>query len=97
MESMKCGVPIIAMPMQADQPMNAKLVEYIGMGMEVVREERGKLQSEEIAKAIRKVVVEKGGEVMRKKAKELSEYMNVIGDEEIDGVVEELLALCKNK
>ncbi|KAK6781810.1 hypothetical protein RDI58_019606 [Solanum bulbocastanum] len=97
MESMKCGVPIIAMPMQGDQPMNAKLVEYIGMGMEVVREERGKLQSEEIEKAIRKVVVEKGGEAMRKKAKELSEYMNAKGDEEIDGVVEELLALCNNK
>ncbi|MCD7457115.1 hypothetical protein HAX54_034248 [Datura stramonium] len=97
MESMKFGVPIIAMPMQIDQPTNSRLLEYIGMGMEAVRDENGELQSEQIAKAIRKVVVEKSGEVVRKKAKELSEKMNAKGDEEIDGVVEELVALCNNK
>ncbi|MCD7457117.1 hypothetical protein HAX54_034250 [Datura stramonium] len=90
MESMKFGVPIIAMPMQVDQPMNSRLVEYIGMGMEAMRDENGKLQSEEIAKAIRKVVVENSGEAVRKKANELSQKMNAKGDEEIDGVVEEL-------
>ncbi|MCD7457116.1 hypothetical protein HAX54_034249 [Datura stramonium] len=96
-ESMKFGVPIIAMPMQVDQPMNSRLLEYIGMGMEAVRDKNGELQSEQIAKAIRKVVVEKSGEFVRKKAKELSEKMNAKGDEEIDGVVEELVALCNNK
>ncbi|KAF3639654.1 Cyanidin-3-O-glucoside 2-O-glucuronosyltransferase [Capsicum annuum] len=96
-ESMKFGVPIIAMPMHIDQPMNARLVEYMDMGVEAVRDENGKLQREEIAKAIRKVVVEESGEVVRKKAKELSEKMNAKGDEEIDGVVEELVALCNNK
>ncbi|MCE0482398.1 hypothetical protein HAX54_041149 [Datura stramonium] len=97
MESMKFGVPIIAMPMHLDQPMNARLVEYVGMGVEAVRDENGKLQSEEIAKVIRKVIVEKSGEAVRKKARELSEKMNMKGDEEIDSVVEELVALCSNK
>nr|XP_009609569.1 UDP-glucosyltransferase 29-like [Nicotiana tomentosiformis] len=97
MESMKFGVPIIAMPMHIDQPMNARLVEYIGLGVEAVRDENGKLQSEEIAKAIRKVVMEESGEPVRKKARELSEKMNEKGDEEIDGVVEELVSLCGNK
>ncbi|XP_059307682.1 UDP-glucosyltransferase 29-like [Lycium ferocissimum] len=97
MESMKFGVPIIAMPMHIDQPMNARLVEYIGMGVEAVRDENGKLQSEEIAKVIRKVVADESGEAVRKKIKELSEKMNMKGDEEIDGVVEELMALCSNK
>ncbi|MCE0482397.1 hypothetical protein HAX54_041148 [Datura stramonium] len=94
MESKKFGVPIIAMPMHIDQPMNARLVEYLGMGVEAVRDENGKLQSEEIAKVIRKVVVEESGEAVRKKAIELSEKMNMTGDEEIDGVVKELVALC---
>ncbi|KAF3613161.1 putative cyanidin-3-O-glucoside 2-O-glucuronosyltransferase-like [Capsicum annuum] len=58
MESMKFGVPIIAMPMHLDQPLNARLVEYTGVGVEAARDKDGKLQSEEIAKAIRKVVVE---------------------------------------
>ncbi|XP_009593691.1 UDP-glucosyltransferase 29-like [Nicotiana tomentosiformis] len=97
MESVKFGVPIIAMPMHIDQPMNARLVEYIGMGVEAVRDVNGKLQSEEIAKAIRKVVMEESGEAVRKKARELREKMNEKGDEEIDGVVEELVALCGNK
>lgn len=97
MESMKFGVPIIAMPMHIDQPLNARLVEYIGVGVEASRDENGKLQSEEIAKAIRKVVVEESGEAVRKKVKELSEMMNAKGDKEIDGVVEELVALCSNK
>ncbi|WMV53592.1 hypothetical protein MTR67_046977 [Solanum verrucosum] len=97
MESMKFGVPIIAMPMHIDQPMNARIVEYIGMGVEALRDENGKLQSEEIAKVIREVVIEESGEGVRKKTKELSEKMNMKGDEEIDGVVEELVALCNNK
>ncbi|WMV53561.1 hypothetical protein MTR67_046946 [Solanum verrucosum] len=97
MESMKFGVPIIAMPMHIDQPMNARLVEYIGVGVEAAKEEDGKLQSEEIAKAIREVLVEESGEAVRKKAKELSEKMNAKENEEIDGVAEELVALCSNK
>ncbi|XP_015170358.1 beta-D-glucosyl crocetin beta-1,6-glucosyltransferase-like [Solanum tuberosum] len=62
MESMKFGVPIIAMPMHIDQPMNARIVEYIRMGVEAARDEDGKLQSEEIANTIRKVLVEESGE-----------------------------------
>ncbi|XP_059307683.1 UDP-glucosyltransferase 29-like [Lycium ferocissimum] len=96
-ESMKFGVPIIAMPMHLDQPMNARLVEYIEMGVEALRDENGKLQSEEIAKVIRKVVADESGEAVRKKVKELSEKMNMKGDEEIDEVVEELVALCSYK
>ncbi|CAN4121756.1 unnamed protein product [Withania somnifera] len=96
-ESMKFGVPIISMPMKLDQPMNARLVECIGMGMEAVRDENRKLQSEEIAKMIRKVVMEESWEAVRKKAKELSDKMDAKGDEEIDGVVEELVALSMNK
>ncbi|KAM3360218.1 UDP-glucosyltransferase 29 [Capsicum galapagoense] len=97
MESMKFGVPIIAMPMHIDQPMNARLVEYIGMGVEAVRDENGKLMSAEIAKGIRKVLMEESGEGVRKKAKQLSEKMNAKGNEEIDGIVVELLAVCNNK
>ncbi|KAM3200954.1 UDP-glucosyltransferase 29 [Capsicum annuum] len=97
MESMKFGVPVIAMPMHIDQPVNARLVEYIGMGVEAARVEDGKLQNEEIAKVIREVVVEDRGEAVRKKAKQLSDRMNAKGDKEIDGVVEELVALCNNK
>ncbi|CAL9005653.1 unnamed protein product [Prunus brigantina] len=90
LESIKFGVPIIAMPMHLDQPINARLVEEVGVGVEVKRTEEGILQREEVAKVIRKVVVEKIGEGVRKKALELRDNMKN-KDGEIDGVVEELM------
>ncbi|XP_010658726.1 UDP-glucosyltransferase 29 isoform X2 [Vitis vinifera] len=94
MESMNFGVPIVAMPMHLDQPFNAKLVEAHGVGIEVKRDENGKLQREEIAKVIKEVVVKKCGEIVRQKAREFSENMSKKGDEEIVGVVEKLVQLC---
>ena len=41
MESIKFSVPIIAMPMQYDQPLNARFVEDIGVGLEVKRDNNG--------------------------------------------------------
>ncbi|XP_048140169.1 UDP-glucosyltransferase 29-like [Rhodamnia argentea] len=39
MESIRFGVPIIAMPMHLDQPMNARVAEEVGVGTEVKRDE----------------------------------------------------------
>ena len=97
LESLKFGVPIIAIPMKYDQPMNARLAEDVGVAVEVKRDENGKLNREEIAQVIRKVVVEKDGEDVRIKAREFSERMRMKGEEEIDGLVEELAQLCKEE
>ncbi|KAG2672360.1 hypothetical protein I3760_13G036600 [Carya illinoinensis] len=97
LESMKLGAPIIAMPMHLDQPFNARLVEEVGVGVEVERDMNGKLKREEVAKVIRNVVVEKAGESVRQKAKELKEKLISKGEEEIGEVVQELVQLCKKK
>ncbi|XP_008231995.1 PREDICTED: beta-D-glucosyl crocetin beta-1,6-glucosyltransferase-like [Prunus mume] len=94
LESIKFGVPIIALPMLYDQPINARLVEEVGVGVEVKRTAEGSFQSEEVAKVIRDVVVDKIGEGVRKKALELRDNMKKKEDEEINGVVEELMQLC---
>lgn len=95
-ESMKFGVPIIAMPMQLDQPLNARLIEEaVGVGVEVRRDESGGLQREEIAKVVRRVVMEKDGEGVRTNARKFSESMGLKKEEEIDGVVDELLRLFR--
>ncbi|THF97996.1 hypothetical protein TEA_007545 [Camellia sinensis var. sinensis] len=73
MEGMKFGSPIIAMPMHLDQPVNARLVEEIGVGMEAVRDKNRVLDRKNVAEVIQKVVVEDGGEAVRSKARELSE------------------------
>ncbi|KAG6397866.1 hypothetical protein SASPL_139316 [Salvia splendens] len=94
MESMKFGVPIIAMPMHLDQPLNARLVELIGVGVEVVRNARGMLEREAVARVIRSVVADEG---LRMSSNRMSEMIRLKGDEEIDEVVESFLKLCDNK
>ncbi|KAJ7954483.1 Glycosyltransferase [Quillaja saponaria] len=71
MESMKFGVPIIAMPMHIDQPLNARLVEEVGVANEVKRNKDGKLEREEVAKVIKEVMVENNENDIRRKAKEM--------------------------
>ncbi|XP_030456198.1 LOW QUALITY PROTEIN: beta-D-glucosyl crocetin beta-1,6-glucosyltransferase-like [Syzygium oleosum] len=93
-ESMNSGVPIIAMPMQLDQPLNARTVEEIGVGLQVKRNKSGELERLEIAKVIKDVVVEKDGESVRKKAKEMSYSIRNKGEGELDEVADALVQLC---
>ncbi|CAN6703636.1 unnamed protein product [Malus baccata var. baccata] len=97
MESIKFCVPIIAIPMHLDQPLNARLVEEVGVGLEVRRTGSGSLEREEVAKVITDVLVEKIGQILKGKAMELSENMKNKEDKEIDGVVEELRQLCRTR
>ncbi|KAI8539700.1 hypothetical protein RHMOL_Rhmol09G0203400 [Rhododendron molle] len=94
LESLKFGIPIVAMPIHHNQPFNVKLVEAVGFGPEVKRDENTSLDRENIAHVIRKVVVDEEGADVRTKAREFSEIIRRKGDEEIDGLVKELLQLC---
>ncbi|KAF7133194.1 hypothetical protein RHSIM_Rhsim09G0144000 [Rhododendron simsii] len=93
LESLKLGVPIVAVPVHHDQPINAKVVEAVGFGVEVKRDENKRLDRENIALVIKKVVVDEAGVDVRTKAKEFSEIIRKKGDEEIDGLVKELAQL----
>ncbi|XP_027104795.1 UDP-glucosyltransferase 29 [Coffea arabica] len=97
MEGIKFGVPIVAVPMHLDQPLNARLVEELGIGEEVVRNKQGILEKEQVSSVIRKVVDEKSttGERFRRKVRELSEKMRGKEEEEIDDVVEEMVKPCR--
>ncbi|KAK1395131.1 Glycosyltransferase [Heracleum sosnowskyi] len=96
MESLSFGVPIIAIPLQNDQPLNARLAVELGFGLEVEKDEKVEFGREEVARVVKQVVVEKGGETMRKKAQQLREEMEVRGEEETDRAVEELKTLVQN-
>ncbi|XP_057466527.1 UDP-glucosyltransferase 29-like [Actinidia eriantha] len=97
MEAMKYGNPIIAIPMHLDQPTNARLVEEIGVGVEVVRDNNGKLDREKVGQVIKNVVLFDGEGTVRKKARELSETLSMKGEEDIDVLVEELVKLYVKK
>ncbi|KAL6560768.1 hypothetical protein OROGR_004327 [Orobanche gracilis] len=94
LESVNFGVPIVAVPMHLDQPINARLVEEVGIGVEVVRNGNRKLCRKTIAAVIKKVVVEDCGEFVRKRVNEIRAKIRANKDHEIDEVVEELVGLC---
>ncbi|KAL8162087.1 hypothetical protein V2J09_013576 [Rumex salicifolius] len=95
-ESLKLGLPIIAMPMHLDQPVNARLVVSLGLAMEVKRDSEGRYRREEIARVIKEVMVKEVGKDLRRKAKEMSSLVVKKGDEEIDVVAKELVQLCED-
>nr|QSM19623.1 glycosyltransferase [Arnebia euchroma] len=97
MESMKYGVPIIAMPMHIDQPINSRFVEEVGVGIEVVRSDNGKLLKEKLVEVIDKVVTKEEGKFVREKAKNVSENIVLNGDKEMDEVVKEIVKVCTKK
>uniref|UniRef100_M1BG79 Flavonoid glycosyltransferase UGT94C2 n=2 Tax=Solanum tuberosum TaxID=4113 RepID=M1BG79_SOLTU len=93
LESMSFGIPIIAMPINHDQPLNSRLVEELGIGVEILRGENGKIMKEEVAKGIRKVVEEKTRKQVCLKAIQLSEKIKLKGEKAIDEGVKKLLKL----
>ncbi|KAG6432166.1 hypothetical protein SASPL_103740 [Salvia splendens] len=100
-ESMYFGVPVIAMPMNVDQPMNAQLMVELGVGVEVEKDhENGVYVGEEVAKAMNRVMVEKNAlyEGLRSRARRLCETMREKEGEEVNEVAQQLFKICaKNK
>ncbi|KAI3469432.1 hypothetical protein Pfo_026095 [Paulownia fortunei] len=98
-ESMYFGVPVVAMPMKVEQPINARLALEAGVGVQVEKDGHGHYAGEEVAKAINKVIVEKAlYEGLRNRAKRLSEKIKENEEQEVNEAAEQLLRICmKNK
>ncbi|KAL1540225.1 beta-D-glucosyl crocetin beta-1,6-glucosyltransferase [Salvia divinorum] len=86
-ESLYFGVPVVAVPLKLDQPMNARLVVEVGVGVEVARDEEGRLDGNGVADAVKEVLVEKR---WRGRAREMSEKMKLEGEEAFAEIAEEL-------
>ncbi|KAK1411123.1 hypothetical protein QVD17_37667 [Tagetes erecta] len=71
LESIACGVPVVAFPHWTDQSTNAKLIEDVwGTGVRVSANEDGVVEGEEISRCVEKVMGRhEKGEKMRKNAK----------------------------
>eukprot|EP01018_Ginkgo_biloba_P007553 Gb_25205 [translate_table: standard] len=71
MEGISLGLPLIALPMGADQPINARLVaEEWKVGVQVEKGNNGSFKREEIVRALKLAMLEEEGLELRKKAKE---------------------------
>lgn len=97
MESIEIGVPIIAVPMNLDQPINARFAIELGVAVEVTADEKnGTLGRETIAEVIKDVVVGKAGEELRKNAIEIGEKLKARENEDFDALATTLKQLCQN-
>ncbi|CAN4114372.1 unnamed protein product [Withania somnifera] len=96
MESIDFGVPIIAIPMHLDQPMNARLIVELGVAVEIVRDDDGKIHKGEIAETLKGVITGEIGEDLRVKVRDINKNLKSIRDEEMNTAAEELIQLCKN-
>lgn len=93
-ESIYFGVPVIAIPLKLDQPLNARVVVEAGVGVEVERDGNRQFTREDLANAIYKAVVEKTGEDMRTKAAELSKKMKNEEEHAVNDTAEQLRQIC---
>ncbi|KAI7754409.1 hypothetical protein M8C21_000457 [Ambrosia artemisiifolia] len=77
LESMCAGVAVLAMPLMAEQHLNARMVvEEIGMGLRLWPREkvvRGLVGEEEVAKMVVELMEGDGGRRVRKRVKEVGE------------------------
>ncbi|XP_059298766.1 beta-D-glucosyl crocetin beta-1,6-glucosyltransferase-like [Lycium ferocissimum] len=92
-ESIEFGIPVIAIPMQLDQPMNAKFLVEIGVALEVVRDDKGSLHREEIARVIKDVTSGESSEDLRCKVRNLGKNLKSKSVEDMNAAVEELKQL----
>ncbi|CAH9100625.1 unnamed protein product [Cuscuta europaea] len=93
-ESIECGVPIIAMPMQFDQPLNAKLIVSLGVGIEVLRDDAGKFRSQDVARVCDEIVNRKLGESIHKNVKVMGENVRLNSMKEMDQAAKSLERIC---
>nr|UMK68138.1 UGT26 [Aesculus chinensis] len=86
MESICAGVPILAWPMMAEQPLNARMVvEEIKVGLRVETcngSVRGFVKKEGLEKMVKELMEGEKGKEVRKKAKEYAEMARKAMDED---------------
>nr|GLL47415.1 beta-D-glucosyl crocetin beta-1,6-glucosyltransferase-like [Ipomoea trifida] len=75
-------------------PVNAKLMVGIGVGVEVVRDDGGKLHREDVGRVVKDVIMGKIGETVRKNVKIVGENVRLKSIQEMDEAAVVLAQLC---
>ncbi|KAL8473349.1 hypothetical protein ACS0TY_030253 [Phlomoides rotata] len=78
-------VPVIGMPMKLSMFIDAKMLVDVGACVEIVRDENGVYNGDDIGKEINEVIM---GEGVRRRAQELSEKMRMEEEEAMEKTAE---------
>lgn len=81
--------------MAFEHPITGRVLVENGVAIEVVRDENGRHQREEIAKVIKEVVFGGAGETMRQKIKDSRKKIKSEEKENLDGLLTLIIQLSK--
>lgn len=94
MESLAAGVPMVALPLHIDQPINANLAAELGAAVRVNQQRFGEFGAEDVARAVGDVM---RGDELRRRAAELSEVVarnDADDDTWINALLQRMAQLC---
>ncbi|KAM3392043.1 hypothetical protein ACQJBY_013273 [Aegilops geniculata] len=97
LESMAAGVPMVALPLHIDQPLNANVALEVGAAAARVKQEQfGEFQAEDVAQAVCVAVNGEEGQAASRRAKELQEVVvrNNGDDRQIGTLLQKMARLC---
>ncbi|OEL38666.1 putative UDP-rhamnose:rhamnosyltransferase 1 [Dichanthelium oligosanthes] len=78
-ESLRFGHPLVMLPFITDQGLIARIMADRGVGVEVARRDDGAFSRDDVAEAVRRVMVEQEGKTLALNARRLREL--VVGDD----------------
>ncbi|KAJ4759694.1 Glycosyltransferase [Rhynchospora pubera] len=95
-EGMQVGVPMLALPLEWDQPFNAQLMVELGIGIEIPQHGLGNFTGEDVAASIKQILQSESGERVRKNAEDLAEVIRNRKDDEIPYLANKIVELVSH-
>ncbi|KAF3331484.1 crocetin glucoside glucosyltransferase-like protein [Carex littledalei] len=96
LEGMHAGVPMLALPMESDQPVNAKLIVDLGIGIEIPQHGRGNFKGEGVSACIKQILQSEYGDSVRRNAQELAEVIRNRKNDDIRILADKILELASD-
>ncbi|KAJ3706401.1 hypothetical protein LUZ61_010106 [Rhynchospora tenuis] len=95
-EGMQAGIPLLALPMAWDQPMNAKLIVELGIGIEIPQRGLRNFKGEDVSACIKQILLSESGKHVRENAENLAEVIRNRKDHEIPNLADKIVGLVSN-
>ncbi|KAJ3706397.1 hypothetical protein LUZ61_010102 [Rhynchospora tenuis] len=95
-EGMQAGVPMLALPMTWDQPINAKLMVELGIGIEIPQRGLRNFKGEDVSASIKQILLSESGKHVRKNAEDLAEVIRNRKDHEMSNLADKIVGLVSN-
>ena len=87
---------MLALPMDWDQPVNAKLIVELGIGIEISQRGLGNFKGEDVSAYIKQILLSEYGDHVRKNAEDLAEVIHCRKDDDIRILADKILGIASD-